>query len=340
MSGSTPRSKRFDASVASPSRRAPRRTRRGSNHGALEQQSRRGLGDPQSGAAHDAGEPPPDRSRSAITSTSGSSARSACRRASRCARRRARGARGSRDRASRSRSNACSGWPSSNSTRLRGVDDVVDRTLAHGLEPARQLAARDGADPHAVRYDLRDVARAPGRVLDLEVEVDAVRPPARRAALCAAGGPARAERRPHLAREPDDAEPVGTVERSLDLEHRVGRRQQSVDRRAERQRRRVRARASSGRGCRRDRRTARARAPSTACPALSSPRILTLLDGDAARQRCPDGRERRDHAGVRRWARRTRRAARPDRPSTRHSDSLSALGCFVTSSTRATTTPG
>ena len=30
----------------------------------------------------------------------------------------------------------------------------------------------------------------------------------------------------------------------------------------------------------------------------------------------------------------------PAPPSTRHSDSLSAFGCFCTSSTRATTTPG
>src|SRR5439155_12386130 len=104
---------------------------------------------------------------------------------------------------------------------------VVDGALSHALEAAGQPARR-WPDRHPLQ-GLRDVARAALLVLELEVEL--LLPARATSGILALGsrqtrsgpfGPAPAQRRPHLAAEPDDSEGVGTVEGNLDLEHRLG----------------------------------------------------------------------------------------------------------------------
>ena len=128
IAGSTPRSKRREASVASPSRWAPRRTRRGSNHAHSSRidvvASVTSLSAPPMMPASAT-----TRSRSAIASTSGSSVRGLPSSVVMVSPGRARRTRIAPP-WSRARSNAWSGWPISSSTRF-----VASTTLLTGRWP-------------------------------------------------------------------------------------------------------------------------------------------------------------------------------------------------------------
>ena len=122
---------------------------------------------------------PPARSRARRRRSRGRAgrARASRRRASRASRRRARGARAPRRPAGVARSKACSGWPSSSSTRLRDVDDDAAAAHARGLELALEPGRATVRRAHAA-HDARDVVRGRPRGASI-VTRDGVGAPAR-----------------------------------------------------------------------------------------------------------------------------------------------------------------
>ena len=109
----------------------------------------------------------------------------------------------------------------------------------------------------------------------------------------------RAGQRRHLARDAEDRQAVGAVRRELERDQRVVEREHCAHVRARP------ARPSAARAGPRGRRTARARAPSTACPAISTPRSVAALD-----RRWPPGSIGADQRAAAPSCRRARSARR------------------------------
>ena len=145
-SGSTPRSKRYDASLWRPRRRAVRRTAGRLELRALDQHVRRGVGVTSLSAPPITPAIAIARSASAITRSASASARVLRRRASRASRRGARARTRISPPRSLARSKACSGWPSSSITRFVTSTTLLIDAEARALRAVARSHAGEGAD--------------------------------------------------------------------------------------------------------------------------------------------------------------------------------------------------
>ena len=155
------------------------------------------------------------------------------------------------------RSKACSGWPSSSSTRfVTSTTTLIERMPADSSRAASHGGRR--ADLHAA-HDAADVAVAAVGILDRDAHVLG-RGARALARLGRRNAQRAAEQRAHLARHAEHRHPVAAVRRDLDVEDRLAC-LQDVGKRALRS-----SPPGRARGCRSGRRRGRARAPSRSCP--------------------------------------------------------------------------